>query len=473
MAKRRKRGDGSLHLRKDGRWEGRIVVGYDEKGFPKTKNVLAKTKSECSAKLKELKASLQEPGGLRQEKPKADMTFGAWLDHWYQSSCKPKIRLKTQADYENRIYQHIIPELGSIPLAKLTAADLQQFYNRLKQGGRLLRVEQYGSGLSDRMVKSCHVTCRMSLDQAVAQGLILKNPALSCKAPTTHPKEMQVLTGAEIQRLLIQAREDGCFELLLLELTTGLRRGEILALRWDDLDFLTGALRIERQVQRIQGKLVVSQPKTRASSRSILLPAPVLKILNQYRQSVTSRWIFPSPRKEDSPLDPTAVRKKLSTVLKRAGCPAARFHDLRHTFATSALEHGMDVKTLSTVIGHVSSATTLNIYAHVTDEMRQRAADKIDRAITGTEPPQEKEPKPLGRTAFQPVKGKYRKPGTGCISRISDHLWEGRYSPKVNGKRMARNVYAKTEAECEVKLAELIQEMKAEIAALPAPSKAG
>ena len=473
MGKRRPSDDGMVRKREDGRWEGRIVVGHDEKGLPKTKNVLAKTKSECSAKLNALKASLQGPREPKQEKPKADMTFGAWLDHWYQRECKPKIRPKTQADYENRIYQHVIPELGAIPLAKLTAADLQQFYNRLKEGGRLLRVEQYGPGLSDRMVKSCHVTCRMALDHAVAQGLILKNPALACKAPVTRPKEMQVLTGDEIQRLLIQAKEDGCFELLLLELTTGLRRGEILALRWDDLDFRTGTLRVERQVQRIQGKLAVSQPKTRASSRSILLPTPVLKILEQYRQSVTSRWMFPSPRKGDSPRDPTAVRKKLSAVLKRAGCPAARFHDLRHTFATSALEHGMDVKTLSTVIGHVSSATTLNVYAHVTDEMRQKAADKIDRAITGTEPPHEETPKPSGRTSFQPVKGKYRKPGTGCISQINDHLWEGRYSPKVNGRRMARNVYAKTEAECEEKLAELIRETKREIAALRTQSKAG
>ena len=473
MGKRRPSDDGMVRKREDGRWEGRIVVGHDEKGLPKTKNVLAKTKSECSAKLNALKASLQGPSEPKQRKTNADMTFGAWLDHWYQRECKPKIRPKTQADYENRIYQHVIPELGAIPLAKLTAADLQQFYNRLKEGGRLLRVEQYGPGLSDRMVKSCHVTCRVALDQAVAQGLILKNPALSCKAPVTRPKEMQVLTGEEIQRLLIQAKEDGCFELLLLELTTGLRRGEILALRWDDLDFRTGTLRVERQVQRIQGKLAVSQPKTRASCRSILLPAPVLEILAQYRQSVSSHWMFPSPKKENSPLDPAAVRKKLSAVLKRAGCPAARFHDLRHTFATSALEHGMDVKTLSTVIGHVSSATTLNVYAHVTDEMRQKAADKIDRAITGTEPPQEKELKPPSRTAFQSVKGKYRKPGTGCISQINDHLWEGRYSPKINGRRMARNVYAKTEAECEEKLAELIRETKREIAALRTQSKAG
>ena len=132
----------------------------------------------------------------------------------------------------------------------------------------------------------------------------------------------------------------------------------------------------------------------------------------------------------------------------------------------------MDIKTLSAIIGHVSSATTLNVYAHVTDEMRQSAADKIDRAIAKTEPQQESaKPKKPGRTDFQAVKGKYRKPGTGCITQIGDRLWEGRYSPKVNGKRMARNVYAATEAECEEKLAEMIVVMKAEVAKLRAQVK--
>lgn len=354
-----------------------------------------------------------------------------------------------------------------------TQSDLQQFYHRLKQGGRLLRAEQYGPGLSDRMVKSCHVACRMALDKAVADGLILKNPAANCKAPATHPREMSVLTGEEIQRLLIQAKEDGCYELLLLELSTGLRRGEILALQWDDLDFQTGALRVERQVQRIRGELVVSEPKTRTSSRSVILPAPLLKVLKQYRKTCISRWMFPSPKKADSPLDPAAVRKKLAAVLERAGCKRVRFHDLRHTFATNALEHGMDIKTLSAIIGHVSSATTLNVYAHVTDEMRQKAADHIDRGIAGVEPPSKpawkKETTP---TPFRAVKGKYRKPGTGCMTQINDHLWEGRYSPKVDGKRIARNVYAPTEEECEQKLAELIKEMKKELEPLRAREKA-
>lgn len=166
------------------------------------------------------------------------------------------------------------------------------------------------------------------------------------------------------------------------------------------------------------------------------------------------------------------MRKRLAAVLERADCKRVRFHDLRHTFATNALEHGMDIKTLSAIIGHVSSATTLNVYAHVTDEMRQKAADRIDRGIAGVEPPpkpeQQKRPK---ATDFQAVKGKYRKPGTGCMTQINGHLWEGRYSPKVNGKRIARNVYASTEEECEQKLAELIQEMKKKLEPLRAKEK--
>ena len=469
--KKNKRGNGSIHLRKDGRWEGRVVIGRNEKGLPKTKNVLARTRRECQEKLKALRDSINS---AEPKQPKASMTFGAWLDHWYRSDCKPTISPKTQTDYENRIYQHIIPEIGQIPLVKLTSGDLQQFYIRLKQGGRLLQPERYGPGLSDRMVKTCHVTCCTALDKAVSQGLLLKNPAAACKAPATHPKEMQVLTQEEMQRLLIQAKENDCYELLLLELTTGLRRGELLALQWDDLDFQTGELYIQRQVQRIRGELTVTQPKTRSSSRSIILPPPILDILKSCRQHTGSRWMFPSPRKEDSPRDPAAVRKKLSTILERAGCKHVRFHDLRHTFATNALEHGMDVKTLSAIIGHVSSATTLNVYAHVTDGMRQSAAAKIDRAIAKAEPePDAAVKEKPARTTFQAVKGKYRKPGTGCVSQIGDHLWEGRYSPKVNGKRMTRNVYAQTEAECEKKLAEMIVEMKEEIAALRTQARAG
>ena len=202
---------------------------------------------------------------------------------------------------------------------------------------------------------------------------------------------------------------------------------------------------MERQVHRARGELVVSPPKTKACQRTVLLPPPVLNVLKAYQTTPTSRWMFPSPVKEDSPMDPAAVRKRLSTVLKRADCKRLRFHDLRHTFATASLEHGMDVKTLSTIIGHVSSSTTLNIYAHVTDEMQRTAAAKIDRGIVKSEAAQEVDTVPRNPppSTFQPYKGQRRKPGTGCVSQISENLWDGRYSPVVNGKRMARNVYAK------------------------------
>ena len=465
MAKRRKRGDGSVSLRKDGRWEGRMVIGYDDKGLPDTKNVLAKTKSECIAKLKTLADSTKEPA---PDQSKPGILLGDWLDLWYQSYKKPNLRPNTQMSYERRIYQHIIPALGNIQMDKLTTNDIQQFYAGLKQNGRLLRAELYGEGLSDQTIRGIHTTLHAALDKAVAEKLILRNPADGCHLPSAKAREMQVLTPEEIQRLLIQAKEDGCYELLLLELSTGLRRGEICALQWNDLNFRTGELRIERQVHRVKGELVVSPPKTKASNRSVILPVPVLRVLKAYKKTIDSRWMFPSPVSEDSPRDPAAVRKRLQIVLERAGCKKVRFHDLRHVFCTTCLEHGMDIKTLSTIIGHVSSSTTLNVYAHVTDEMRRTAAVKIDQGIGRAEHQTEAvtAPQRPAPSTFQAHKGQRRKPGTGCISQINECLWEGRYSPIwPDGKKRARNLYAHSEAECEALLAEMILEIKAEIAA--------
>lgn len=472
MAKRRKRGEGSVHLRKDGRWEGRCVIGYDEKGLPKTKNVLAKTKTECMEKLKKLQETC---GGKSNEKLRSDMLFGDWLDFWYQNYSKPKLRPTTQMGYENAIYKHIIPALGKIPLPELTTNDLQQFYGKLKKEGRLIRKELYGEGVSDRTLWSCHTRIRTALDRAVQDGLIRMNPAADCKLPPQNAKEMKVLSREEMQKFLVQAKEEGYFELFLLELATGLRRGEVLALQWDDLDFVTGELRIQRQVYRASGELVISAPKTKAALRTIVLPSSLVEVLREYRQQVDSRWMFPSPAKEDSPLDPATVRKRLQTILEHAGCKKVRFHDLRHLFVTTALESGMDVKTLSTIIGHVSAKTTLNVYTHVTDAMRQTAAAKIDRGIGKCEPKDSSGSADKGlldkasqtrlEAIFEPYKGKNRKRGTGCLTQISDHLWEGRYSPKwPDGKIHSRNVYAGTSEECEVKLAKLIQQMKAEIA---------
>ena len=483
MAKR-KYGEGSIFLRKDGRWEGRVVVGYKENGNPKTKNVTAKTQAECKEKLQALK----EQCGRTTDRLKPDMPFGDWMDFWYQNFSKPKIRQTTMECYENRIYNHIIPEIGKIPLCKLTQNDLQQFYARLKKGGRRRLVEYYGEGLSDRMVRSCHTTCRTALEKAVTEGLITTNPAIGCRLPPKKAKEMQVLTQDEIRRFLIQAHEEGYYEFFLLELTTGMRRGEILGLQWKDVNISTGELHIRRQVVKKGAQTLISKPKTKSSIRTILLPPGMVEILAELKKTATCDWVFPSPVKEGEPRNPDSLYGRFQKILKRAQCKKVRFHDLRHTFATMALENGMDIKTLSAMIGHISAETTLNIYSHITDTMQRQAAVKIDREIGGTdahmpeftqsvEPPKASEQAQTNATAepkFEPYKGKIRKPGTGCVYQINDTLWEGSFYPRMpDGKRKKFNVYAETREQCEAKLAEMIAEKKAEIAEEKAKRKDG
>lgn len=378
MARKRKNGDGMIRQRADGRWEGRYVIGYDDKGYPQTKNVLAKTKRECAEKLKALKAEL---GGIKSDKVKPDMRFGDWMVYWFENHAKPKVRPSTQKNYWDRIRLHINPELGHIPLNKLTQNDLQQFYGRLKKNGRKAHTDKYGNGLSDRMVRMCHATCRSALEKAKLDGLIRTNPAIGCKLPPKKAREMQVLDRDELQRFLIQAKVEGYYELFLLELATGLRRGEIIALQWDDLDFETGVLNVSKQVTVLGGELQFSTPKTKSSIRKIVLPPALLEVLREHKKTVVSRWMFPSPLKYDMPIAPGVAERQLSRILELAGCKHVRFHDLRHTFATLALQGGMDIKTLSAMLGHVSAATTLDIYTHITDDMQRQAAVNIDRGI--------------------------------------------------------------------------------------------
>ena len=381
MAKKRANGEGNIRKRKDGRWEGRIVIGYDENGLPKTKNVLAKTKGECIEKLKALKSTITPDTPI---KLKVDMPFGEWLDYWYETYCKPNARPATQRIYEGYIRLYLHPRLGSIPLNKVTTSDIQQMCTWMMTEARVDQKNGEG-GLSDSQVINCYSLCDRVLEKAVAEKLIVRNPAKGCKLPPNRPNEMKVLSREDMQKVLIQAKEENYYELFLLEFATGLRLGELMALQWDDVDLVTGELRINKQVNLVGLKLVISEPKTKAAVRTLILPPSVRKVLAEYKTKVNSRWLFPSPKKDDLPIIPSAVSRRLHTLLEHAGCEQVRFHDLRHTFATNALAHGMDIKTLSTILGHVSSATTLNTYSHVTDEMRQRAAVKIDQGIAKAE----------------------------------------------------------------------------------------
>lgn len=393
------------------------------------------------------------------------MLFIAWIQYWYEHYCKATIAARTQETYESLINQYIIPQLEGIKLNDLTQNDLQQMYARLKQSGRTRGVEKFGAGLSNSLVRGCHMKCHAALEKAKEIGLIYNNPAKGCKLPPKKAREMQVLDREEMQRLLIQAREDRCYELFLLELATGLRRGELVALQWSDIDFKANTVSITKQAATSKGGVAIRSLKTKASIRTLVLPPSIMEVLKEYKVKSDSEWLFPSPVIEGAPINPSTARRQLSLVLERAGCKHIRFHDLRHTFATNALEYGMDIKTLSAVLGHQSAATTIDVYAHITKEMQQKAAISIDRGIAKNEisPEVTQERKPQQMTEFQPYTGKIRKSGTGGLYQVRPNLWEGRCSLIwPDRERHTRRVYAQTREEAEEKLQAAIAELRME-----------
>ena len=259
------------------------------------------------------------------------MPFGDWMEHWYETHSRPAARPGTRRIYEGYLRLYIRPGLGHIPLNRLTAKDMQQFFVWLKTEGRADQSDGE-TGLADSQLRNIHSLCRRALAQAVSENLIPRNPASGCKLPPARKGEMNVLSRESMQKLLIQAKEEKYYELFLLEFATGLRLGELTALQWEELNLTTGELRISKQAVVIGSELVITEPKTKAAVRTLLLPPKVLEVFREYRKRNVSRWLFPSPKKEDSPLLPSVVRQRLHRLLDHAGCERVRFHDLRHPY---------------------------------------------------------------------------------------------------------------------------------------------
>ena len=381
MAKKRANGEGSIRRRADGRWEGRYTAGYDSvTGKAISKNVLGKTQAEVKEKLKQALADSQKLDATRSN----IHTVESWIKLWYEVYAEPRLREKTKNYYQNYINNHIIPKLGAVSLNKLTTIRLQKFYNDLQKNGRIQRyqhIELKDKGLSVRVVRGVHTLLNNCLEQAVAERLILENPAKGCKLPKLDKKEMKVLPEEKIGQYLAEAKRRGLLPIYYLELTTGLRRGELLALLWSDLDIENKTISITKQVNRINGELVVSRPKTQNAIRTLAIPQQAVDLLIQeHEKHPNSPYLFPSP-KTGTMYDPDSFRHTHDKILKAIGAEHIRFHDLRHTFATLSLKNGVDVKTLSSALGHYSAGFTLSTYTHATPEMQRAAADTIGKAI--------------------------------------------------------------------------------------------
>ena len=379
MAKRRANGEGNIRKRKDGRWEGRYTAGRDpDTGKPIYKNVLGKTQAETKEKLKQ---AIEENKGLDVVKA-GRYTVGQWMDVWFENYAKIKVRPSSHQTYQGYIKNHIKPAIGDIPLNKLTSLELQALYKKLLEGGRVERVESKNKpkGLSPKTVRNIHQIISSALELARSQKLISTNPADSCALPKVEHREMKTLTAEQLAAFFREARNSGVFEMYYLELVTGLRRGELLGLKWEDVNLNYATLTIRRQITRINGEVVEAPLKTKNSYRTLSIGSDAIEILTGQRQKVSGEYVFPSPT--GGPISPDSVLNMLHRVLGRAGLPKVRFHDLRHTFATLAIQNGVDVKTVSGMLGHFSAGFTLDTYAHVTTAAQKEAARAMEKVLT-------------------------------------------------------------------------------------------
>ena len=362
------------------------------------------------------------------------ITLGEWLDRWLDEYKSGTIRSSTMYAYRQYARLYIKPILGDKAISRITSTDIQRMYTRLKREGRIHGHPEYGYQLSDAMLSRIHAMLHHAMKDAQSAHLIAKNPTEGTVVPKPNYRPKQILNEEQLDTFMAAIEQDEVWrDFFYTELTTGLRRGEICGLRWEDFDDAEGTLKTIRSVSSHKaGALEIGETKTNKGRRIISLPDSAAQRLRERKETAISDWIFPNPLHPEEPVNPGYAYNRMKTILKNARLPSIRFHDLRHTFATIALGNGMDVKTLSAMLGHVSAATTLDIYTHITNPMRSEAAAKIDQKI-GKAAPQELPAEPQEKrtmTTFQPYAGRKRKPGTGCITQISENCWEGRYSPE-------------------------------------------
>ena len=268
MAKKRANGEGSIRKRSDGRWEGRYTAGYHPKtGKRIIKNVLGKTQAECKVKLS---AAMEAARGI--DVSRADeYTVATWLRSWYDIYAKPNIRVATADRYQLMVEQYTIPRIGNIKLTKLTAHDLQKLYKDLMENGRIDRKSGHGNpGLSSTTVRSLHLMLHNAFERAVKERLIQRNPTKDCIAPKIQKFEMQILQPEHIKDYLDAANARGLLPMFYLELVSGLRKGELTALLWSDLDIQNRTISVSKQyVKNPNGELALTRPKTETSVRKV------------------------------------------------------------------------------------------------------------------------------------------------------------------------------------------------------------
>lgn len=339
----------NVYKRNDGRYEGRYIKGYDVNGKAIYGYVYARSYVEIREKLNRCKSEKKlKPSG-------SNTSLSDWLTIWIEA--KTGIKESTKQLYKRHIINHIIPELGKVHLKHLSTDMIQNFVNTLN--------------LSPSTVKLIFNILESSLKCAEEKGFI-SNVWSKVKLPKKSKAEVTILTQDEQRRLESKLSEKNDIGILIC-LYTGLRIGELCALQWQDVDFLNAVMHIRGTQSRIGGELKITPPKSKASIRTIPIPDCLLNILLQHKNS--SDFVLSNNR---NMVDVRTYRRRFKRLLRLAELPDIKFHALRHTFSSRALEVGMDYKTLSEILGHASVSITMDLYVHALDEHKKNQMNKLN-----------------------------------------------------------------------------------------------
>ncbi|CAA9321932.1 MAG: Integrase [uncultured Chloroflexia bacterium] len=368
---KRGNGEGSISKYKDGRWCGRYTI-HTANG-PKRKVVYGKSRAEAAAKL--AKAMADRDGGLIFDS--GNITVGEHLDQWLKNCVKHSVKQTTYENYEYVVRRHLVPAIGAKRLGKLSPAQVQSLYR-----------QKLDAGLAPRTVRLIHTVLHRALKQAVRWGLVPRNVTDAVEVPRPQKKEIRPLTPEQVKTLLRAAEGDRLEALYVLAVTTGMREGELLGLRWEDVDLEQEVVRVRQQLTRTRSGLSFTKPKN-GKGRSVALMGTAAKALRAHRDAqdrersrLAGLWqetglVFTSAT--GTPLDVgNLTYRSFRPLLERAGLPRVRVHDLRHSFATLFLSNGTHPKIVQEMLGHSNISMTMDTYSHVLPNMQGEAVRAMD-----------------------------------------------------------------------------------------------
>jgi integrase len=374
-------GEGSIYPhKKNGKkvgYRGAYMVHTPE--GPKRRYVSGKSREEVRQKLTDAMAN-RDKGVVYDDKK---LTVGEYLDRWLSDAVRGTVRESTYSRDKYLVTNHVKPSIGQVKLKNLNALHLQGLYR-----------ERLGAGLSSSTVQKIHHVLHKGLTQAVRWSLIPRNPADSVKAPTPTPKEMHPLSAQEARKLLEAAQGDKLEALYVLAVHTGMRRGELLGLKWPDIDLDNATVRIRRTLTRPDNgrRLALGEPKTKKSRRTVRLTQRAVEALRSHRKRQAEEKLRVGSLYQDQGLvfageggrliNPSNLRQRsFIPLLKRAGLPRITFHDLRHTYASLLFQKNVHPKIVSDTLGHASVAITIDTYSHMLPGMGGEAVDAMGEAL--------------------------------------------------------------------------------------------